>query len=137
MQKTAQKSSKYSKNDSCLKMAKIGHYAKAIAFAKTVSLGRKLKFTKTCEKRLYNHARVVLCKKRLQEVANQSKNDSCLKMAKIGHYAKAIAFAKTVSLGRKLKFTKTCEKRLYNHARVVLCKKRLQQVANIRKITPV
>ena len=38
---------------------------------------------------------------------------------------------KMVGLGRKLKFTKTCEKPLYNHTRVVLCKKRLQKVANI------
>ena len=39
------------------------------------------------------------------------------------------------SLGRKLKFAKTCEKRLYNHTTVVLCKKRLQKKANIRKMT--
>ena len=40
-----------------------------------------------------------------------------------------------VSLGRKLKFTKTREKRLYNHTRVVLCKKRLQKIDNIQKMT--
>ena len=40
-----------------------------------------------------------------------------------------------VSLGPKLKFTKTCEKRLYNDTRVVVCKKRMQQKANIRKMT--
>ena len=40
-----------------------------------------------------------------------------------------------VSLGPKLKFTKTCEKCLYYHIRVLLRKKQLQKIANIRKMT--
>jgi len=35
MQKTARKNSQYSKNESILKIAKNGHQAKAIAFAKS------------------------------------------------------------------------------------------------------
>ena len=57
-------------------------------------------------------------------------------MAKIGHQPKAMySLCKMASLARKLKFTKTSEKPLYNKTRVVLCKKRLQKKANIRKLT--
>ena len=42
---------------------------------------------------------------------------------------------KMVSLGPKSNFTKTCEKSLYYHTRVVLRKKQLQKIANIRKMT--
>ena len=55
-------------------------------------------------------------------------------MAKIGHDAKAIAFAKCVSLGQKLKMPKRCEKRFYDHIRVVVCKKPLLKTPNIRKM---
>ena len=55
-------------------------------------------------------------------------------MAKNGHNAKAIADVK-YSLGvKKLKLPKICEKRFYKHIQVVLCKKRLQKVANIREM---
>ena len=54
-----------------------------------VGLVRKLKLTKTCQKPLENHTSVLLCKKRLQKIANIRKI-----MAKIEHRAKAIAFAK-------------------------------------------
>ena len=41
-----------------------------------------------------------------------------------------------VSLGQKLKKPKTCDKRLYKHIRLVLCKKRLQKAANIWEMRP-
>ena len=41
---------------------------------------------------------------------------------------------KILSLGQKIKLPKTCQKRFYKHIRVVLCKKRLEKTANIRKI---
>ena len=50
-------------------------------------------------------------------------------MAKIGQYAWAIAHCKMVSLGQKLKMPKRCEKWLYDHIRVVMCKKPLQKRA--------
>ena len=37
--------------------------------------------------------------------------------------------------GQKLKIQKRCEKRLYDHIRVVVCNKPLQKTPNIRKIT--
>ena len=49
--------------------------------------------------------------------------------------SKGYRLYKMVSLGKKLNFTKTCEKLLYNHIRVVVCKKRLQKIPHIRKIT--
>ena len=52
-------------------------------------------------------------------------------MAKHGHNAKAIAHAK---YSVWIKLSKTCEKRLYKHIRVALCKKRLQKTDSIRKM---
>ena len=42
---------------------------------------------------------------------------------------------KTVSLAQKLKMPKRCEKRLYHHIKVVVCKKPLQKTPHIRKMT--
>ena len=67
MQKTARKNSKYSKNESILKMAKNGHQAKA---SKIVTLGQKLKMHKNMLKTFLQHIAVVLCKKRLEKTAN-------------------------------------------------------------------
>ena len=61
---------------------------------KILSLGRKLKLPKPCEKRFYKHIKVVLCKKWLEKTANIREMRVFLKMAKIGHNAKAIAHAK-------------------------------------------
>ena len=41
-----------------------------------------------------------------------------------------------VSLGQKLKMPKPCDKRLYKHIRLFLCKKRLQKAANIWEMRP-
>ena len=64
---------------------------KGYSLWKMVSLGQKLKLKKTCEKEFFNHVRVVLCKKPLQKNTKYSRNKTILK---IGHHAKAIAFAK-------------------------------------------
>ena len=94
MQKTAPKKTFYSKNESILKMAKIGHDAKAIAFAKR-SVWVK---NKKCQKGAKNNSASTLelsCAKNCSKKKTfYSKNESILKMAKIGHDAKAIAFAK-------------------------------------------
>ena len=41
---------------------------------------------------------------------------------------------KILTLGHKIKLPKICEKRFYKHIQVVLCKKRLQKTANIKKM---
>ena len=46
-------------------------------------------------KTFLQHIAVVLCKKQLKKNSSYSKNESILKMAKNGHQAKAIAFAKS------------------------------------------
>ena len=59
-----------------------------------LSLGEKLKFSKTCEKRFQKHIGVVFCKKQLKKTPSIRKMTSFGKMAKIGHNAWSIAFAK-------------------------------------------
>ena len=52
-------------------------------YSKMVSLGQKLKFKETCEKRFFNHIRVVLCIKTAWENTEYWRNETILK---IGHY---------------------------------------------------
>ena len=58
--KTAQKNTKYWRNESILK---IGHHAKASP-CKIKTLGQKFKFQKTCQNLLYKSFTVVLCQNR-------------------------------------------------------------------------
>ena len=73
MQKTVRKNTKYSRNETILK---IGHLAKAIAYANAktftlmVSLGQKLKIPKIGEKQFYKNIRVDLCKKPFEKTPN-------------------------------------------------------------------
>ena len=104
------------------------------SLCKMLSLGQKLKFYKTCEKRLYKHIIVALWKNGFKkhlifEKAQHFENDH--------NWSQCMGYSlcKMLSLGQKFKFSKTCEKRLYKHIRVVLCKKRLQKAPNIRKMT--
>ena len=64
---------------------------KGYRLCKMVSLGQKLEWPKTCQKRFYKHMRNVLCKKTAGKNTNYSRNETILK---IGHLAKAIDFAK-------------------------------------------
>ena len=75
-------------------MAKTWPRVKGYSLCKMVSLGQKFKMPRRCEKRLYHHIRVVVCKKTRPKNTEYSKNDSIFKIAKIGHDEKAIAFAK-------------------------------------------
>ena len=68
LQKTAPKNTKYSRNESILK---IGHRAcKGYSPCKLLTLAQKLKFQKTCQNPFYKSSRVVLCKKPLQKTLN-------------------------------------------------------------------
>ena len=69
VQKIARKNTKYSRNETILK---IGHLAKAVAFAwaiyslcKILNLGQKFKLPKTCQNRFCKFIRSILCKKPL------------------------------------------------------------------------
>ena len=133
VQTTAPKNTLYSKNESILKMAKIGHDAKVIAFAKwsvwvknwKSQIGGRNDSTSTLE---------LLCAK------NRSKKH--LIFGKWEHFKngqncprrKRYSLCKMVSLGQKLKMPKRCEKQFYEHNRVVVCKKPLPKTPCIRKM---
>ena len=89
VQKTAPKNTKYSRNESILK---IGHHAKAIAHA-TFSLWVKNQNSKKHVKiHSTNHLELFCAKKPAPKNIKYSRNETILK---IGHNAKAIAHAKS------------------------------------------
>ena len=91
LQKTAPKNTKYSRNESILK---IGHYAcKGYSPCKILTLAQKLKFQKTCQNPFYKSFTVVLCKKPLQKTTNIREMRPFSKSAIM--HAKAIAHAKS------------------------------------------
>ena len=127
MQETAPKTRYYSKNEIILKMAKNGHNAKAIAHAKWAVWDKN----EVCEKLAKN-----VCTNTLKLF--YAKNGSKKKLIfKKWPQCKGHSPCKILTLGQKIKLPKTCEKRLYEHIRVVLCKKRLQKTANTRKMRPI
>ena len=68
VQKTALKNTKYSRNESILK---IGHHAcKGYSPCKILHLAQKLQFQKICQHPFYKSFTVVLCKKLLQKTLN-------------------------------------------------------------------
>ena len=129
LQKIAWKNTKCSRNETILK---IGHLAKPIDFAKW-SLWLK---HWNGQKRVKNDSTSTLelfCGKK------PCKNDHIFE--KWDHFenrpsCKGYRLCKMVSLGQKLKWPKTCEKRFCKHLRVVLCKKQLQKTPNIREMRP-
>ena len=120
VQKTAAKNTKYSRNETILK---IGHLAKAIDFAKWSVWLRN----SNGQKRGKNDSATTLglfCAK------NQWKKHQIFE--KWDHFenlpsCKGYRLGKMVSLGQNFKWPKTCEKRFYKHVRVVLCKKPLEK----------
>ena len=130
LQKTAPKNTKYSRNESILK---IGHHAcKGYSPCKILNLAQKLKFQKTCQNPFYKSFTVVLCKKTPPGTTKYSRNESILK---IGHHAcKGYSPCKILTLAQKLKFQKTCQNPFYKSFTVVLCKKPLQKTPNIREM---
>ena len=68
LQKTALKTTKYSKNESILKICH--HACKGYSPCKILTLAQKLKFQKTCQNPFYKSFTVVLCKKPLQKTPN-------------------------------------------------------------------
>ena len=105
---------------------------KGYRLCKMVSLGENFKWPKTREKRFYKDARVLLCKKPLEKTPNIRE----MRPFKIQPSCKGYRLCKMVSLGQKLKWPKTCEKRFCKLVRVVLCKKSLQKTPNIREMRP-
>ena len=86
--KTAQKNTKYSSNESILR---IGHHAKAIAHAKS-QFGSELKIPKKMSKSILQLIHSCSVIKTARKITKNSRNESILK---IGHHVKAIAHAKS------------------------------------------
>ena len=68
MQKTAQKKTKYSRNESISKIS--NHACKGYSPCKILTLAQKLKFQKTCQNPFFKSFTVALCKKPLQKTLN-------------------------------------------------------------------
>ena len=130
VQKTALKNTKYSTNETILK---IGHYAKAIAHAKSSLRVENLNSKKHVKIHSTNHLELFCAK-------NRSKKHQIFKKwdhVKNGPSCKGYSPCKILHLGQKLKFWKTCQNPLYKSFRVVLCKKLLQKTPNIRQMRPI
>ena len=67
---------------------------KGYSLCKMVIFDKSLKLSKTCQKRFWNHIRVLLCKNGSKKKHNIRKMTCFLKTGIIGHNAKAITFAK-------------------------------------------
>ena len=107
--------------------------SKGYRLGKIVTLGQKLKMHKNMLKTFLQHNAVVLCKKRLQKQLIFEKREhfkNCQKWPP----SKGYRLGKIVTLGQKLKMHKNMLKTFLQHIAVVLCKKRLQKTANIRKM---
>ena len=102
MQKTAPKNTKCSRNETIFKighLAKAIAHAKAIAFAKLVILGQKLKMQKNSRQTILQQHYSWSVQKTAPKNTKCSRNETIFK---IGHLAKAIAFEKLNILGQKL-----------------------------------
>ena len=129
MQKTAAKNTKYSRNETILK---IGHLGKAIDFAKWLVWVKNSNGQKRAKKDSTSTLELFCGKNR------------CIKhqiFEKWDHFenrpsCKSYWLCKMVSLGQKVKWPKTCEKRFYKLVRVVLCKKPLEEKPYIREMRP-
>ena len=107
--------------------------SKGYRLGKIVTLGQKLKMHKNMLKTFLQHIAVVLCKKRLQKQLIFEKWEhfkNCQKWPP----SKGYRLGKIVTLGQKLKMHKNMLKTFLQHISVVVCKKRLQKTANIRKM---
>ena len=129
VEKTAPKNTKYSRNESILK---IGHHAcKGYSSCKIVTLPQKLKFQKT-SKSIVEIIWSCSVQKTAPKNTKYSRNESILK---IGHHAcKGYSPCKILTLAQKLKFQITCQNPFYKSFGVVLCKKPLQKTLNIREM---
>ena len=99
---------------------------KGYSLCKMLSLGQQLKCLKTCKKHIYKHTRVVLCIKTAGKDKIFQKWDDFENRPSCKGYSpcKGYSLCKIVTLGQKLKWPKTCTKRLYKKTRVVLWKNR-------------
>ena len=104
LQKTHPKNTKYSRNESILK---IGHHAcKGYSPCKIVTLAQKLKFQKNMSKSILQIIYSCSVQKTAPKNTKYSRNESILKL---GHHAcKGYSPCKILTLAQKLNLKKTC-----------------------------
>ena len=98
--------------------------SKGYSVCKIPTLGEKLKMQK-------KHTKNVSITHCASKNGSQSKNETILKIAKTWPPSKGYNLGKFLTLGQKWKIQ---IKTFLQHIAVVLCKKRLQKTANIRKM---
>ena len=129
LQKTAGKNTIYLRNTT---IVKIGHLAKAIDFPRWSAWLKNSNGQKRAKKDSTSTLELFCAKNRFKKHQIFEKWDhfenrpSC----------KGYRLCKMVSLGQRLKWPKTREKRFYKHVRGFLCKKPLEKTANIREMRP-
>ena len=91
----AEKNTKYLKNQTILKIGKIGLEVKAIySLCKMVSLGQKLKLLKNMPNTVLGPRTKCSLQKTAAKNTKYLKNHTILKIGKIGHEVKAVVFSK-------------------------------------------
>ena len=129
VQKTAPKNTKYSRNESILK---IGHHACKGMPMQNPHFGSKIKIPKNMSKSILQIIYSCSVQKTAPKNTKYSRNESILK---IGHHAcKGYSPCKILTLAQKLKFQITCQNPFYKSFKVVLRKNPLQKTLNIREM---
>ena len=139
MKKSARKNTKYSRNETILK---IGHLAKAITYAKAIAFAKWSFWVKSSkfQKHLKNHSARTLqlfcAKNRSKKHQIFDKWDDFENRPSCKGYSpcKGYSLCKMVILSQKFKIPKTCKKPFCKNIRVVLCKKPLEKAPNIREM---
>ena len=101
---------------------------KGYSVCKIITLGQKIKFSETYQKRIYKHIILVISKKILEKKPNIWEKRLFWLLTKMS------CLCKIITLGQKINFLKTYQKRIYRHIILILCKKLLQKTPNIREI---
>ena len=103
---------------------------KGFSLCKIVSLGQKLNLKKHWKNDSLIMLELFCAKNRLRKHQIFEKWDDFENRPS----CKGCSLCKMVSLGQKLTFKKTCDKRFFNHVRVVFCKRPLEKTPNIREM---
>ena len=129
VQKTAPKNTKYSTNESILK---IGHHAKAIAHAKSWLWLKNYMSKSSLAKNMSKSSLQIIYSCSVQKTA-QKKHQIFEKWEHFENRpsCKGYSPCKIITLAQKLQFQKTCQNPFYKSFTVVLCKKPLQKTPNI------
>ena len=125
VKETAPKSTKYSRNNTILK---VGHHVAAMAYANP-HFGSKIKIPKNMSKYILQIIYTCSVQKTAPKNTKYSRNESILK---IGNHAKAIAHAKSSLWVKNQNFRKHVKIHCTNHLELFSTKKRLQKPKYLR-----